>query len=280
MSTPYSIQDRLAVVTGGASGIGAALARALATEGARTVVVADLAGAAAAETAEALPGGVGVALEVDVTDADAVGAAVARIESDLGPIDVWCSNAGVARGRGLGDVADWAASWEVHVLAHVHAATHVLPRMVARDSGRLVLTASAAGLLTNVDSAPYSVTKHGTVALAEWLAITCPAEGVAVSCLCPQGVRTPMLAGAGPDSATLAAGAVLGSERVAEDVITALRSGTFLILPHPKVAEYERRRAADRDRWLGAMRRARSRQGDRAAEVTGDSGTPRPAGRS
>ncbi|APU14756.1 SDR family oxidoreductase [Actinoalloteichus fjordicus] len=196
---------------------------------------------------------------MDVTDGDAVGTAVERLEAEIGPIDVWCSNAGIARGRGLGDLADWAASWEVHVLAHVHAATHVLPRMVARDRGRLVLTASAAGLLTNIDSAPYSVTKHGTVALAEWLAITCPAEGVAVSCLSPQGVRTPMLDEAGPDSATLAAGEVLTAEQVAEDVVTALRSGAFQILPHPRVAEYERRRADDRERWLGSMRRAHRR---------------------
>ncbi|AOS63325.1 SDR family oxidoreductase [Actinoalloteichus hymeniacidonis] len=259
MSPPYTLQDRIAVVTGGASGIGAALARTFASAGARAVVVVDRDGAAAEELAGSLPAAVGRAVAADVTDAPVVGDLVARLEAEIGPIDVWCSNAGIARGRGLGMASDWADSWAVHVMAHVYAADHVLPRMIARNSGRFMLTASAAGLLTNIDSAPYSVTKHGTVALAEWLSINCPADGVAVSCLAPQGVRTPMLADAGPDSATLAAGAVLEPSEVAAEVVRALVTGAFEILPHPVVAEYERRRVTDRQRWLGSMRRLRER---------------------
>lgn len=251
------VRGAVVVVTGGASGIGAALVRRFAAEGAAAVVVADLDGPGATRLAAELPAGHG--LPLDAGDEAAVAAAVARIEAEIGPVGIWCSNAGVAGGSGLGDDADWQRCWRLHVHAHVLAARHVLPRMVARGQGHLLITASAAGLLTELDAAPYAVTKHASVALAEWLAIQHGDDGVSVSCLCPQAVRTPMLANAPATSATLAAGAVIGPGQVAEAVMAAFAEDRFLILPHPEVAEYERRRAADRDRWLGGMRRLRAR---------------------
>ncbi len=248
----------VAVITGGASGIGRALAERFAAEGARGVVVADRDGARAAAVADGLACEVRLGLALDVTDSDAVRAAVDRVESEIGEIDLWCSNAGVPTGAGLGEDSDWDLAWRVHVMAHVYAARHVLPRMVERGRGHFMVTASAAGLLTEMDTAPYSVTKHGSVALAEWLAIRHGSSGVGFSCLCPQAVRTPMTAGFGADSATLAAGGLIEPTEVANAVMAALAEGRFLILPHPEVAEYERRRAGDRDRWLAGMRRLRA----------------------
>lgn len=251
-----TVRDAVAVVTGGGSGIGRALAERFAAEGARAVVVLDRDGTAAGQVAGALPGGAGYPL--DVTDADAVAAVAAMIEERHGPIDLWCSNAGIITSAGLGSDAEWDASWAVHVLAHVYAARHVLPRMLARDHGHLLITASAAGLLTEADVAPYAVSKHGSVALAEWLAIQHGGGGVGFSCLCPQAVRTPMVAGAPAESTTLAAGAVLEPAQVADAVVAALAAGDFLILPHPEVTGYEQRRATDRARWLAGMRRLRA----------------------
>ena len=252
------LRDAVAVVTGAASGIGRALAVRFAAEGARRVVLADVDADGARAAAAALPGDAALGVPLDVTDEAAVRDLVARLERDEGRIDVWCSNAGVAAGRDLGDDVDWERSWRVNVLAHVYAARAVLPGMVARGRGHLMATASAAGLLTEVASAPYSVTKHGAVALAEWLAIRHAGTGVTFSCLCPQGVRTPMLAGVDAGSPTVAGG-VLEPAEVADAVVAALAEGRFLILPHPGVAEYERRRATDRDRWLAGMARATGR---------------------
>jgi NAD(P)-dependent dehydrogenase (short-subunit alcohol dehydrogenase family) len=256
-----NLQGAVTVVTGGARGIGRALAERFAAEGARAVVVADL----DREGAERVAGGLGcpspLGAGLDVTDPAAVARLVDRVEDELGPVDLWCSNAGVALGHDLGDDDAWERSFAVHVLAHVHVARALAPRMAARGRGHLLLTASAAGLLASVDSAPYSVTKHGTVALAEWLAIRWGDAGVGVSCLCPQGVRTAMTEGLGAGSSVLAAGALLEPEAVAGAVVRGLAEGRFLILPHPEVAEFERRRAADRDRWLAGMRRARARLG-------------------
>jgi NAD(P)-dependent dehydrogenase (short-subunit alcohol dehydrogenase family) len=253
------IRGAVTVVTGAGSGIGRALAERFAAEGARAVVVADLDEERARAVADRLGSGVGVPARLDVTDAGGVAALVDRVEAEVGPIDVWCSNAGVALGPDLGTDPDWERSWRIHVMAHVHAARTVLPRMVERRRGHLLVTASAAGLLTEMDSAAYAVTKHGSVAIAEWLAIRHGDSGVEFSCLCPQAVRTPLVAGLGPDAATLAAGPLIEPEDVADAVIAAMAEGRFLILPHPEVAEYERRRVADRDRWLAGMRRLRAR---------------------
>ncbi|MQA13199.1 MAG: SDR family NAD(P)-dependent oxidoreductase [Pseudonocardiaceae bacterium] len=249
------VPDGVVVVTGGASGIGRALAERFAREGARAVVVADLSEAAAQTVAAGLDCTQAMGIGLDVTDGVAVDSATERIEAELGAITLWCSNAGVALGDGLGGDDDWERSWHVHVQAHIHVARSVLPRMSGRGRGHLMITASAAGLLTNMDSAPYSVTKHGAVALAEWLAIRHGDAGIGVSCLCPQGVRTPMTDRPDSGSATRAAGGFLEPPDVADAVVAALTESRFLILPHPEVAEYERRRAVDRDRWLTGMRR-------------------------
>lgn len=270
------LQGAVTVVTGGASGIGRALVERFAREGARAVVVVDLDEQGARAVAEGLGSEVRLGVGLDVTRADQVGALVERVEREIGPIDLWCSNAGIGVGRDLGEDEDWERSWQVHVMAHVHAARAVLPRMVERGRGHLLTTASAAGLLTEMDTAPYAVTKHGSVALAEWLAIRYGDTGVEFSCLCPQGVNTPLLAGAGPVSATLASGPVIEPEQVADAVVAALADGRFLILPHPEVAQYERHRAADRDRWLAGMRRLRARI--RAAAAPTDQPGRGPAG--
>jgi NAD(P)-dependent dehydrogenase (short-subunit alcohol dehydrogenase family) len=257
------LRDAVVVVTGGGSGIGAALCRRAAREGARGVVVADLDAAAATELAAglAVPA---LGIGVDVTDAAQVAELVRRAETELGPVDLLCANAGVALGVGLGADEDWERSWSVNVMGVVHCVRAVLPSMLARGRGHLLVTASAAGLLTNLDTASYSATKHAAVALAEWLAIIHGDDGIGVSCLCPQAVRTPMTAHERPASATLASGALLEPDDVADAVVAALREGRFLVLPHAEVAERERHRTADRDRWLRGMRKWRRQLGVQA----------------
>ena len=257
------VRDRVVVVTGGASGIGAALCRRFAADGARGVVVADRDEAGAAAVADAIGG---VAVGCDVADEAQVRALVAHVEDRFDAIDLFCANAGVALGGGLDPMASgpfasddaWAASWSVNVMAHVYAARAVLPAMLARGDGTLLTTASAAGLLTDLGTQAYSVTKHAAVAFAEWLAITYGGRGIRVSCLCPMGVRTPMVEGAAAAGvgAHLLPGA-LEPEAVADAVVAGLREERFLILPHPEVAEFFRRRADDPDRWLRGMRRRR-----------------------
>ncbi|MHB1486339.1 MAG: SDR family oxidoreductase [Acidimicrobiales bacterium] len=265
------ISSRVVVVTGAASGIGRALSLRFGAEGARGVVVADInesgAQAVAAEINQA--GGHAVGVGTDVTRQGDVDALVSRAEEDFGPIDLFCSNAGIVIGGGV-EVpdGDWQQIWEVNVMAHVRAARAVLPSMLARGEGYLLNTASAAGLLTNLGTAPYSVTKHAAVSLAEWLAITHGDAGIKVSCLCPQGVRTPMLL-AGLDasrdsedvsgSSVLASGGMLEPEDVAQAVIEGLAAERFLILPHPEVSDYLQRKASDPDRWLAGMRRFQAR---------------------
>ncbi|MGH9095213.1 MAG: SDR family oxidoreductase [Acidimicrobiales bacterium] len=253
----FQIQDAVAVVTGGAGGIGRALAARLHADGARVAVVdlnADQARAAAGQ----LPGAIG--LGVDVTDEGAVTAMVAQVTEQLGPIGLYFSNAGIATGGGLGDDDDWARSWAVHGMAHVYAARVVLPDMKARGAGAMVITASAAGLLAMMQSAPYTVTKHASVALAEWLAIEYGESGVRLHCLCPQGVRTPMVSSDSRGEAEVgASGRILEPAEVADAVVAAVRSGTFLILPHPEVHGYEIGKVTDRDRWLAIMHRLKAR---------------------
>ncbi|MEV4758340.1 SDR family oxidoreductase [Micromonospora sp. NPDC049559] len=250
---------KVAVVTGGAGGIGAALARRFAAEGAEGVVVADLDEPAAARVAARI-GPVAVAVGVDAADEEQVRALVATAERRYGRIDLFCANAGITVGAGLSAPdADWRRAWEINVMAHVHAARAVLPGMLARGEGYLLQTCSAAGLLTAIGDAPYTVTKHAAVGLAEWLAITYRDRGIRVSALCPQGVRTPMLddglaAGHAGAVVTAASGPVLEPEQVAQAVVDGLADERFLILPHPEVAEYARTKAADPDRWLAGMR--------------------------
>lgn len=264
------IPGKVVVVTGGGSGIGQALCVAFAQAGAEAVVAADLDEAAAARTAAMVEGGAAAganaggpagtqAEAVDVGDEASMKALVERVSARFGRIDIFCSNAGIiVRGDQDQPVADWQRIWEINVLAHVHAANAVLPQMLERGEGYLVQTASAAGLLSQVDSAAYSTTKHAAVGFAEWLSIAYHDRGIRVSCLCPQGVLTPMLVEAyGEDQGFLAATA-LSAEQVAADVLTAIASETFLILPHPEVQTFLQRKVADPDRWLAGMRRLRS----------------------
>jgi NAD(P)-dependent dehydrogenase (short-subunit alcohol dehydrogenase family) len=251
----FEIGGSVAVVTGGAGGIGRALGRRLAADGARVALV-DLDPAAAEAAASELGEG-HIGLSADVGDRAAVRALADEIESRLGPIDIYCSNAGIASGAGLGDDDAWEASWRVHGMAHIHAARAVLPGMGERQRGAFVVTASAAGLLMMMQSAAYTATKHASVAIAEWLAVNFGGDGVQFHCLCPQGVLTPMVTGGG-EVATAelqAAGNLLEPSVVADDVVEAIRANRFLVLPHPEVHGYEQAKVADRDRWLGGMRR-------------------------
>jgi len=257
------LADRVCVVTGGASGIGRALARALGRAGARGVVVADLAAEGAGAVAREL-GDRGLGVACDVADEAQVADLVARAEEAFGPVDLFCANAGVGVGGDplVTTPQEWALAFDVNVRAHVHAARHLLPGWLERGDGYFLSTASAAGLLTQIGSAPYAVSKHAAVAFAEWLSVTYGDRGVRVSCLCPMGVRTPMLGmgdedGEGVTAADVVgrAGAILEPEEVAETVVQALREERFLILPHPEVLTFFQRKAADYDRWLAGMRR-------------------------
>ncbi len=226
----------------------------------RRVAVVDLDLRRAELVAAGLPGAIGLA--ADVGDGAAVWAMVDEVEARLGPVDIYCSNAGVPGGSGLGGDDDWELSWRVHGMAHVHAARAVMPRMTSRGSGVMVITASAAGLLMMMQSAPYTVTKHAAVAIAEWLAVTYGGRGVQFHCLCPQGVRTPMVTGSGAgESEVAASGRILEPGEVADEVIEAIRANRFLVLPHPEVHDYETAKVSDRDRWLSGMRRLLARLG-------------------
>jgi NAD(P)-dependent dehydrogenase (short-subunit alcohol dehydrogenase family) len=257
------LRGRIAVVTGGASGIGAALAERFQREGARHVVVADR-DAAGAKAVAARIGGTGAAL--DVTDEAAIAELVESTEREHGGIDLFVSNAGYVSMGGLETRNDeLQRMWEVHVMSHVYAARAVVPRMIERGGGYLLNTASAAGLLTQIGSLAYAVTKHAAVALAEWLAVTHGRQGIVVSVLCPQAVETNIIANS-PTADRLVGGpgvasgdGVLSAAQVAEIVVEAIGAERFLILPHAQVAEYVRRKADDPDRWLEGMRRFQDR---------------------
>jgi NAD(P)-dependent dehydrogenase (short-subunit alcohol dehydrogenase family) len=251
--------DKVAVVTGGGGGIGSALGRRFASEGARAVVLVDIDGAAATRAAESI-GGAARGAQCDVADGRAVAALVDDIERRDGPIDLFCANAGIARAIDVSaDDAAWNEMWRVNVMSTVVAARNLVPRWLERGGGYLLVTASAAGLLTTLGDAGYTATKHASVGLAEWIAITYGDQGVRVSCLCPQGVRTNMVFGAGTDGTVGAEQVrrlrIIEPEEVAEAVVSGLREERFLILPHPEVARYFQAKAADHDRWLAAMRR-------------------------
>ena len=256
------IQGKVAIITGGASGIGAGLAERFAADGARGVVVADIhlaqaEGVAAAINADGRQRALAVRCDVSV-EAD-IQALVAATRARFGQVDIFMSNAGIGGGNGGFDVADpvWDKMWQIHGMAHVWAARAVVPEMVARGEGGFVITASAAGLLNIVESAPYAVTKHAAVAFAEWLRIAYGRRGVRVSCLCPQGVATAMTAG-GAGSAEV--DGMLSPAQVAADVVAALRDETFLVLPHPEVLTYLRGKTENYDRWLGGMQKLYAKQ--------------------
>jgi len=247
-----TLKDKVAVITGAAHGIGEGLARRFNAEGAHAVVVADLDGEGAKRVAKEI-GGIG--MQVDVAKESEIRRLVDETHARFGRIDLFCSNAGIFIEADIfKEDAAWARMRDIHVMAHVYAARAVLPKMMERGEGYLLQTVSAAGLITSLESVIYAVTKHASLALAEWIAMTYGDRGIKVSALCPQGVRTNMLL-QDPDN-FLVEGSV-SVEQVADAVIAGLAAERFLILPHPEVAEYFRRKSADYDRWLRGMRRFR-----------------------
>lgn len=251
------LTDQVVVVTGAARGIGRALATRFASEGARAVFVADVDGDGASEVAREIDG---TAVRCNVAHEPDVARLVEQVEQRHGRIDLFCSNAGIAVGGGPEAAdADWQRIWDVNVMAHVFVARHVLKGMLARKRGYILGTVSAAGLLNHVFAAPYGVTKAAALSFFEWLSIAHGDDGIRVSCLCPQGVKTAMLAPEREQLGTnfLSEGA-LEPEAVAEAVVQGLADERFLILPHPEVAEYFKRKANDYDRWLRGMRRLRT----------------------
>lgn len=259
-----------AVVTGGGNGIGAALCRRLANDGSKVVVV-DLNEAGARAVAAEIDG---VAFGVDVGDEAAMTALIDTVEADIGPIDLFASNAGVVFGDGksgsasadgvLVDVDDrWAVSWRVNVMAHVYAVRAILPRMVARGGGYLVNTISAAGFLSSIGDAAYSATKHAALGFAEAVAIRHGDEGIKVSVVCPQAVATNMLdlaTGPGADENVFGGAdmdGILSAEQVADAIVAGVAEGRFMITPHPEVIGYLQHKAGDYDRWIGGMRKLR-----------------------
>jgi NAD(P)-dependent dehydrogenase (short-subunit alcohol dehydrogenase family) len=248
------VKDKVAVVTGGANGIGAAFCRRFAREGARGVVVADIDKKGAARLAEEIGG---LAVGCDVAKEADVNRLVQAVENRYGPVDLYCSNAGVFV-RGLLETSNdhWQRVWDINVMAHVYAARAVLPGMLERGTGGFVITASAAGLLDQIDSTSYTASKHAAVGLADNLAINYGGRGVHVAVICPMAVRSLMTRnGAG----IAALDGMLEAEQVAEDLIGALDRNEFLILPHPEVKAYFRRKAADYDRWIRGMIRLRTK---------------------
>lgn len=265
------LDGKVAVITGAAGGIGSALARRFAAEGATGVVLSDVDHEAAVRIAADIEAGGGhaTAIAADVTDEAQVAELVAASERAFGPIDLFCSNAGIATGVGLDATPeDWTRSFAVNVVAHAHAAKAVLPSMLARGAGYLLQTVSAAGLLSCAGDAPYTATKHAALGFAEWLSMTYGNLGIKVSTLCPMGVRTNMLMSGvetgNPSALAVAASApILEPDQVAEVVIKGLDEERFLILPHPEVGAMYAHKGSDPDRWLAGMRRA---YGDKPAD--------------
>jgi NAD(P)-dependent dehydrogenase (short-subunit alcohol dehydrogenase family) len=248
------VADKVVVVTGGASGIGRAFCRRFAQEGAKGVTVVDINETGAAAVADEIKG---LALKCDVSNEDDIRNVVRRTEEKYGPVDLFCSNAGIALKGGL-EVSNeiWQKMWGIHVMAHVYAARAVIPRMIERGGGYLLNVASAAGLLNTVGSPCYAATKHAAVALAENIAIMYGDQGIKVSVVCPQAVRTGMT---GDADEVAAVDGWIEPEAVADLVIEALAEERFLILTHPEVKTYLDRKTSDYDRWLVGMRRLRSR---------------------
>ena len=250
------VTDRVVVVTGAARGIGRALARKFTREGAAAVVVADIDGDGASTVAREIGG---KAIKCDVSREDEVADLIDKVQTAHGRIDIFCSNAGIGVGGGPeAATSDWQRIWDVNLMSHVFVARHVVPRMLERKEGYLLGTVSAAGLLNHVFAAPYGVTKAAALSLFEWLAIAHGDDGIRVSCLCPQGVKTDMLAAERRLGHNFLTEGALEPEQVADVVVEGIRNERFLILPHPEVAEYFNRKAQDYDRWLRGMRRLRA----------------------
>lgn len=246
------IKDKVIVVTGAASGIGKAMVEGFAAAGARHVVCADIDAAGAADVAAGSAAmsarGCDVGREADIV------ALIDETEAAHGAIDLFCSNAGIfVIGGAEASDADWQRIWDINVMAHVWAARHLVPRMLERGGGYLLNTASAAGLLSQIGSAPYSVTKHAAVSFAEWLSITHGDDGLKVSVLCPQAVRSAMTAG--HEDGVASVDGLIEADAVADACISAIAEERLYVLPHPKVAEYTLRRAEDPDRWVAGMRK-------------------------
>ncbi len=249
------VRDKIVVVTGGASGIGKAMCERFAREGAMKVIVADLDGNGAQDVAYEIGG---VSFQGNVGKEADIRRLIEETEDEIGPIDLFCSNAGIGIGRGIDEPDEvWDTIIDVNLKAHIYAARILIPRMIARGGGYLLNTASAAGLLSQIGSVTYAVTKHAAVALAEWLAITHGKDNIKVSVLCPQAVRTPMTAGI--EDGVASVDGMIEPEDVAEAVIQALNEERFLVLPHPVVAEYIKRKTSDYDRWITGMQRLAER---------------------
>jgi NAD(P)-dependent dehydrogenase (short-subunit alcohol dehydrogenase family) len=248
------ISERVVVITGGGSGIGAAMARRFMRDGAATVVVTDIDGDAARTVASEIGG---ESATLDVTDEKATAELIRQVEATRGGIDILCLNAGIPTGGSVdAPNEDWQRTWDVNVMAHVYASRHALPGMLERGEGYIVTTASAAGLLTNIGAAPYSVTKHAAISLAEWLSVTYGTRGIGVSCLCPMFVDTPMLdafVGNTDEMREWAEDLAIDVDDVAAAVADGIREEKFLILPHPVVLEYFQHKSLDYDRWIAGM---------------------------
>lgn len=252
------LKDKICVVTGAASGIGKALCHAFANEGAAHVICVDVNGDGAADTAGEVGGH---AFKVDVSDETQIVEMIEGVERAIGPIDLFFSNAGIAVGGGMETSNDdWQRVWDINVMSHVWASRKLAPLMAARGGGYLLNTSSAAGLLNQIGSASYGVTKHAAVGLAEWLAMTHGDEGIKVSVLCPQAVRTEMTRG--HEDHVAAINGMMEPEPVAQICVDAIRSESFLILPHEDVREYIKNKAENYDRWIGGMRKLNRIYGD------------------
>lgn len=251
------LKDKIIVVTGAASGIGRAMALRFAEEGTQKIVCADLNLAGAEDTARQIDG---LAVAVNVAKEEDIKSLIEKVETEVGPIDLFCSNAGISIAGGV-EVGndDWQRIWDINVMSHVWAARHLIPRMTARGGGYLLNTSSAAGLLNQVGSAPYGVTKHAAVGLAEWLAMTHGDAGIKVSVLCPQAVRTEMTRG--HEDHVAAIDGMMEPEPVAEACVQTIRDETFLVLPHAEVLGYMRKKTENYDRWIGGMRKLNRRFG-------------------
>lgn len=250
------IEHKIIVITGGANGIGKAMAERFHQAGAKHIVIADLDFRTAQSVADDVSG---TAVALDVADESALETLIETTENEIGPIDLFCSNAGIAKADSLESPNDeWQLIWDVNLMAHVYAARHLVPRMVARGGGYLLNTCSAAGLLNQIGGVAYGVTKHAAVGLGEWIAMTYAHQGIRVSLLCPQAVRTAMTSGEAMNNKGVAAAAndgMIEATELAETVIQGLGDERFLILPHPEVEEYMRRKTADYDRWIRGMNR-------------------------